>query len=516
MVSASSLGFDLLPEIRTAKPRLPDDSENSPSPPSSWQLSSFPSFAPPARSVSEDFQGLIDLLVKQHAQELSAARTGTESELTEKRAASKVKPGRNSFTSLNSSKERSKIRPGRKSLASLTSAQSRRSLSKRRHQSQLGELIAERHKDMREIHADEILDVWTESLNSGMFQQEPMMAALRKSRTNLTENSEIPPEVYQRMSCFQRIQAWLESHNYEVLIAFVLCLNVLWMAFELQVYGSMSGWELGIYSEPILPPEGLLDIEHVFQIADLAFTCFFVLDVMIRIAVLQKRFFKVPMNYLDLAVSVTSLVEIAFQALTLPVNPVLFRLLRIGKLARAFRMVTMTSVLASLQLLVKCLASSSNMLFWSFCLLTFVQCVAGLIMATLCRDFFTDPFYDQSIREQVFLYYGTFSRTFLTMFEVLFANWGPACRVLTENYSEYFSVFFLFYRCVLGFAVLNVVNAVFVQQTMKTASSDEELAFKQKEKDTQMYIRKVKKLFQTIDESGDGSISLEEFAKLVQ
>ena len=30
---------------------------------------------------------------------------------------------------------------------------------------------------------------------------------------------------------------------------------------------------------------------------------------------------------------------------------------------------------------------------------------------------------------------------------------------------------------------LNVVNAVFVQQTMKTASSDEELAFKQKERD---------------------------------
>ena len=30
------------------------------------------------------------------------------------------------------------------------------------------------------------------------------------------------------------------------------------------------------------------------------------------------------------------------------------------------------------------------------------------------------------------------------------------------------------------------VNAVFVQQTMKTAASDEELAFKQKEKDVQM------------------------------
>jgi len=85
-----------------------------------------------------------------------------------------------------------------------------------------------------------------------------------------------------------------------------------------------------------------------------------------------------------------------------------------------------------------------------------------------------------------------------------------------ENFSEWFSIFFLIYRCVLGFAVLNVVNAVFVQQTMKTASSDEDLAFKQKEKDVAMYTRKVKKLFQTIDVSGDGTINIEEFAKLVQ
>ena len=31
-----------------------------------------------------------------------------------------------------------------------------------------------------------------------------------------------------------------------------------------------------------------------------------------------------------------------------------------------------------------------------------------------------------------------------------------------------------------------------------------------------MYTRKVKKLFQTIDVSGDGTINIEEFAKLVQ
>eukprot|EP00438_Fugacium_kawagutii_P023586 Skav205942 [mRNA] locus=scaffold442:26363:34325:+ [translate_table: standard] len=129
------------------------------------------------------------------------------------------------------------------------------------------------------------------------------------------------------------------------------------------------------------------------------------------------------------------------------------------------------------------------------------------------------------------MYFGTSSRCFLTMFEILFANWAPSCRVLVESVSEWFSVFFLVYRCILGFAVLNVVNAVFVQQTMKTASSDEELAFRQKEKDGSLrksaggkatgwdiaqYMRKVKRLFQTMDASGDGAINLDEFSKLVK
>ena len=88
--------------------------------------------------------------------------------------------------------------------------------------------------------------------------------------------------------------------------------------------------------------------------------------------------------------------------------------------------------------------------------------------------------------------------------------------MLVEDISEWFSLFFLLYRCVFGFSILNVVNAVFVQQTMKTANSDEEIAFKQKERELAVYGRRVKALFQTVDESGDGSINYDEFSKLVQ
>jgi len=51
---------------------------------------------------------------------------------------------------------------------------------------------------------------------------------------------------------------------------------------------------------------------------------------------------------------------------------------------------------------------------------------------------------------------------------------------------------------------------------MKTASSDEELAFKQKERDIAMYTRKVRRLFKEMDVSGDGVINYEEFSTLVK
>lgn len=127
---------------------------------------------------------------------------------------------------------------------------------------------------------------------------------------------------------------------FSVRIGLVLCVNVLWMAFESQVYGSLSGLELGIYPSALVAPERLPEWENTFQLVDLGFTFIFVLDVVVRIGVLRRRFWMVCMNYLDLAVCGASLVEITlFHALSFPVNPVLFRLFRIGKLARAFRMV---------------------------------------------------------------------------------------------------------------------------------------------------------------------------------
>jgi len=375
-------------------------------------------------------------------------------------------------------------------------------------------------KPRQQLQASEVLDAWEnqEAKVEELFKVDPLQEPeVIHDNFMIVKETETADRLKDRTR-LERFQVFLQSSKFDMVIATVVFVNVLWMALKLQVDGSISGWQIGIFRQPLLDPNQGGEWWLTFtQIGDVIFTGLFFLDVGIRIAVLGLAFWKVWLNYVDVLVTIVSLMEVlTYYAVPFPINPALFRLLRIGKLARALRMLPVTNALASLQLLVKGLSASRGMLFWSFCLLTFLQCVAGMVVSTLVRDFVKDETQPNIEREEVFRYYGTFTRTFLSMFEILFANWGPPCRVLVEYVGEYYSIFFLLYRCVLGFAVINVVNAIFVQQTLKTASSDEELAFKNKEKDIALYANKVKKLFQTMDFSGDGAINLEEFSKLVK
>ncbi|CAE7231484.1 SCN2A [Symbiodinium sp. KB8] len=311
-----------------------------------------------------------------------------------------------------------------------------------------------------------------------------------------------------------RLAAFLQGQAFESVLSVLLIANVAFMAFEMQYLGSLAGYRIGKYTDLFPSESARPTMNQVLLIGDLVFTLIFAIDVTVRIIVLRCRFWRTFMNWIDAFVVVTSSIQWFFPSLS--INPIYLRLLRLGKLARALRMVTMSKSMDSLQLLLKCCASSVDMLFWSFCLLTFIQCIAGMIVGALVREFVTDDSKLMEDRQRVWDYYGTFSRTFLTMFEILFANWGPPCRALVDHVDEAFSIFFLVYRCMIGFAVLNVVNAVFVQQTMLLANNDEDLAFKQKQKDWAWYSKKVKRLFNAIDTSGDGSITLDEFSQLVQ
>merc|ERR1712039_282503 len=104
----------------------------------------------------------------------------------------------------------------------------------------------------------------------------------------------------------------------------------------------------------------------------------------------------------------------------------------------------------------------------------------------------------------------------VTMFEMTLGNWGPPTWLLINNVNEAFGIFMILYKLTAGFAMLNVINAVFLRLTMKQADALDGYLIGQTKKDAEKYKDRLQKLFDIMDISGDGKISREEFDLVCQ
>eukprot|EP00930_Biecheleria_cincta_P086998 TRINITY_DN76271_c0_g1_i1.p1 TRINITY_DN76271_c0_g1~~TRINITY_DN76271_c0_g1_i1.p1 ORF type:complete len:585 (-),score=86.89 TRINITY_DN76271_c0_g1_i1:225-1940(-) len=330
----------------------------------------------------------------------------------------------------------------------------------------------------------------------------------QSTEATLTTPTSASPEESRSKSVF-------ESDPYELMLGGFVLLNVVSMAVEFEYAGYITGHSLR-YPGMDLPPHKVWpSADTVFYSLNLLFTVGFTIDIALRLAFLRWRFCGMIMNWIDFTVVLLGVVEIVLGS-ALPLNAVFLRLLRLAKVARALRVIKITKVLESLHLLLKSITSSVEVLFWSLCLLGVIQCIAGMIISQIVKGFLDKADIDAEKGREVFRYYGTFTKTLLTMFEVLFANWAPPCRILVDHVSDLFIWVFIFYRCLVGFAILNVVNAVFIQQTMKVAQADHEFMMTQKRKAAESYSKKLRALFHRLDSSGDGFLSWQEFSVMLE
>jgi len=102
------------------------------------------------------------------------------------------------------------------------------------------------------------------------------------------------------------------------------------------------------------------------------------------------------------------------------------------------------------------------------------------------------------------------------MFEVNLANFAPACRILVDYCGEWYAAAFLAYRCIAGYAILNVINAVFIQQTIQMAQRDHDVMIRQQEKQAKTLTSELKSVFACLDTSGDGLLSFNELLAIEQ
>mmetsp|Transcript_100616 Transcript_100616/g.199904 ORF Transcript_100616/g.199904 Transcript_100616/m.199904 type:complete len:667 (+) Transcript_100616:2-2002(+) len=301
----------------------------------------------------------------------------------------------------------------------------------------------------------------------------------------------------------------VERPEFELMVGFLIVANTCVMMVEMQYTGLEAGYvtQFPGFTSPV--NQTWPGASKAFIIVDRLFTVAFVCELALRFALQRCTLFKQPLNWIDVITVLLSVFQWALE--TIPVNPVIVRLLRVGKLVRGIRFVTLSKVLESLHILIKCIRASVSTLFWSLCLLMMVQCIIGMVACQLAQDYIRDLDNPEERRWELYTYLGTFSRSFITMFEIHMANWITPCRVIMETMGEPIGAAFVFYRCVWGFSLMNVIGAVFVQQTMTVAQQDSDIMILKKQKEHKHYTSKLKELFHALDADGDGTLSRDEF-----
>jgi hypothetical protein len=152
---------------------------------------------------------------------------------------------------------------------------------------------------------------------------------------------------------------------------------------------------------------------------------------------------------------------------------------------------------------------------WSALLLLLVTLLVAMLVGEFLEAYMTNKSVPLESRTEVWKQWGSVSRALATMFEITLGNWGPPCRLLQNDVSEWWALFFVSYKVIVGFAVVQVITSVFVQQTFKVVAQDEEIVEKVRERAKAANVLFLSRLFEHIDTSGDGIISKAEFNECV-
>jgi len=230
----------------------------------------------------------------------------------------------------------------------------------------------------------------------------------------------------------------------------------------------------------------------------------------IKLICLKLDMLKSVWNWFDAVVVGAWLVEETGLA-TLLLNPNLLRLMRLLRVLRLLRLIKQVQAMDSLQVLVGSLKACISVALWSATVLVMVFVLCGFILNASVDNFMKNTDNSLESRQAVFRYFGTFTRSFLTMYELSLGNWVPCTRLLVEEVHELYSGCILLFRYLVGFAMVRVMTGVFLHETFQVAALDDDLMVVQKARMVKKYRQKMENLMKAADDSGEGSIDRAEF-----
>ncbi|CAK0900402.1 unnamed protein product [Prorocentrum cordatum] len=313
-----------------------------------------------------------------------------------------------------------------------------------------------------------------------------------------------------------RLWGLVTAPAFEAAVSVVIILNSVTLALEAQYNSFSLATRIGHRSAAGESAEVWPLGEDFFLVLSWAFGLIFTLELAAKIAGLRLDFFKDPWNWLDAVIVIVWLIS-ASTPITLNVQ-----VLRVARIARVIRLVRILKFMKGahsdgLFMMTTALSGSLWTTGWCFLFLLVLHCVLALAFYQIIYEtYFNNNSSTAQEEAQMYEYFGSFSRTFLTMFEITFGNFIAPIRILVECVDEGFVVYAVVHKIVLGFAVIGVLNAVFIQETFKVAQLDDNLMVRQQRRKAEHHTKKMQALFREADTDGNGTLDLDEWMTICQ
>lgn len=168
------------------------------------------------------------------------------------------------------------------------------------------------------------------------------------------------------------------------------------------------------------------------------------------------------------------------------------RLIKLTRVARTLRVVKTLSMLRQLRHLVATCIASIGALFWSLILLLFLKLIFALMISQTLQIFIQNSDENYEARLLMNTWYGTFSRSMYTFFEITYSGgWPLLVRPVLESVSAWYAIPFLIYVTLVVFATLRIVTALFLKETLSTAANDAEMVIEDSRRFALQYQKKL-------------------------
>jgi len=259
--------------------------------------------------------------------------------------------------------------------------------------------------------------------------------------------------------------------------------------------------------------------EDWMKVTDIFLNTFFILELLVRVGAHQGQFCAGQdwkWNLFDAIMVCASLLELG---LLVSFNLSYIRLLRVLRVARSLRMIHLIKFpgLRNLRLMLMAIIGSAVPLLWAGLVLVILMFFFGVIFLNGVADYTAEASLVDPNVDVIRTFFPTLLMTLLTLFMCITGgvNWWEVQRLLLDI-SVAYALLFILFVLVTVLAAMNVITGIFVNDAVEMASLDSDNKVQQEMDQNRHYLQKLLELFQKIDTTHRGSITLETFLQQMQ